>query len=97
MNQLIRHHQLDLPLFQLFNQPQLADKRLTARQWPELTLAKYLPATAVVSTYMPSAGSKYRLFNYFNMAIRYVKTQLVHGYSRVSEAKSPAAARLLVA
>ncbi|MCY1188477.1 hypothetical protein D9M73_295920 [compost metagenome] len=42
-NQLIGHHQLNLPFLDLFDLPCLANERLAAVQWAKLTKPQHLP------------------------------------------------------
>ena len=53
MDQLIGHHQLDLPLADLLNGADRPHKRLATFQRSELSLPQHLPAATVVLTMRP--------------------------------------------
>ena len=61
-NQLIGHHQLNLPFLDLFDLPCLANERLAAVQWTKLASAQHLPCTVVISTDSPTTGGEYGAF-----------------------------------
>ncbi len=76
--QLIGHHQLYPPLFDLFDHAALPDKRLTAVQRAELTLAQHLPGTAVVVTDASAACGEHSSLDHLHMAGRDEEGELVH-------------------
>lgn len=78
LNQPIGHHQLHSPLFNLLDHPALPDKRLTTIQRAELALAQHLPGTAVVAADASAASGEHSSLNYFDMARRDEKGELVH-------------------
>ncbi len=77
-NQLIRHHQLDLPFLDLFDLPCLANERLTAVQWAKLASAKHLPSTVVIVTDSTATGSEYGTLHVFDVTGWNKKAELVH-------------------
>jgi len=79
-NQLIGHHQLDLPFLDPLDLPRLANERLTAVQWTKLALAQHLPGTVIVSADPPATGGEYGTFDHFDMAVGNEESELVHSY-----------------
>ncbi|MNT84602.1 hypothetical protein D3C72_2246340 [compost metagenome] len=78
-NQLIRHHQLNLPFLDLLDLPCLANEWLTAIQWAKLAEAQHLPCAVIVSADPPATGGEYGTFDHFDMTVGNKKTELVHG------------------
>lgn len=77
-DQLIRHHQLNLPFLNPLDLPRLANKRLTPVQRSKLARPKHLPGTVVIVTDPPTTGSEHSPFDHLDMAVRNKKRQLVH-------------------
>lgn len=77
-NQLIRHHQLNLPFLNPLNLPRLTNERLTAVQRSKLAQTEHLPGTVVIVTDPPTTGSEHSPFDHLDMTVRNKKRQLVH-------------------
>jgi len=77
-DQLIRHHQLNLPFLNPLNLPRLANERLTAVQRSKLASAKHLPRTMVIVPDPPTTGSEYGFLDHLDMTVRNKKPELVH-------------------
>ena len=77
-DQLIRHHQLNLPFLNPLDLPCLSNKRLTAIQRSKLASAKHLPRTVVIVTDPPTTGGEYSPFDHFDMTVGNKKPELVH-------------------
>lgn len=78
-NQLIGHHQLNLPFLDLLDLPRLTNERLAAVQWSKLAQALHLPRTVIVSTDPPATGGEYGTFDHLDMTVGNKKAELVHG------------------
>lgn len=77
-NQLVCHHQLDLPLLNPLNLPRLAYERLTAVQRPKLTRPEHLPGAMVIVANSPATGSEHSVFDHFDMTVGNKKSEFVH-------------------
>lgn len=77
-NQLIRHHQLNLPFLNLLDLPRFPDKRLTAVQRPKLAEPKHLPRAMIISPDPPTTCGEYSTLDQLDMAGRNKKAELVH-------------------
>lgn len=78
-NQLIRHHQLNLPFLNPLDLPRLANERPTAIQRPKLTRPEHLPRTVVIVADSPTAGSEQGVLDHLDMTVGNKKAKLVHG------------------
>lgn len=78
-DQLIRHHQFNLPFLNLLDLPCFANKRLTAIQWTKLAQTQHLPRAVIISTDPPATGGEYGAFDLFHMTGRNKKAEFVHG------------------
>src|SRR5690606_3838416 len=78
VDQLVGHHQLDLPLRYLLDPSGLTEEGFAALQGAELAFAQYLPAAAVVLADATGPGGEDRGLHLFQVAFRHVETEFVH-------------------
>jgi hypothetical protein len=64
--------------FHFFQPMRLAQIRSAVFQWPELALARHLPAALVISLIASCACGEQSVFDRFEVGFRYIKTQFIH-------------------
>src|SRR5690606_11250159 len=86
LDEVVLAHQLDLVLRDLLDPALLAEEGVAAREGAELALPQGLPAAAVVVADLAGAGVEHGVLDQFEVGLRHVEAQLVHGrpqYSRL--------------